>query len=156
LTIKNSHGYKPFSIVIAEDDEDDYMLMLEALQKADVNIVPVWVKDGEELMDYLATTMTADGGKNVLAPGIILLDLNMPKKDGWEALKEIKTNKELRAIPVIIFTTSKADLDIALAYDLGVNAFIQKPARFNEYVDVIKKLTQYWFELVTLPNISSR
>ena len=106
-------------------------------------------------MDYLLSTRIAGGEKNIPAPAIILLDLNMPKKDGREALREIKANKELRIIPVVVFTTSKAELDIALAYNLGVNSFIQKPVRFNQFVSLIKTFTQYWFKIVTLPKVSS-
>ena len=155
MTIEISDINRPFSIIIAEDDEDDYLLTLEALQEADIDTDPVWVKDGEELMDYLLSTRIAGGEKNIPAPAIILLDLNMPKKDGREALREIKANKELRIIPVVVFTTSKAELDIALAYNLGVNSFIQKPVRFNQFVSLIKTFTQYWFKIVTLPKVSS-
>lgn len=140
---------RPFSIVIAEDDEDDYMLTLEAFKEADITSKLVWVKDGEELMDYLYSTEIAGGEKT--SPTIILLDLNMPKKDGREALAEIKADKALRAIPVVIFTTSLAENDISLAYDLGVNSFIQKPARFSQFVDIIKTFAHYWFKIVALP-----
>lgn len=141
----------PISIVIAEDDEDDYMLTMEALKEAEVQTDVVWVKDGEELMDYLLSTKAALGNGNAPTPGLILLDLNMPKKDGREALQEIKGNAELRKIPVVILTTSKADFDIAHTYDLGVNSFIQKPVRFSEFVNVIKVFTHYWFHIVSLP-----
>lgn len=141
----------PISVVIAEDDEDDYMLTMEAFKEANVKIDVVWVKDGEELMDYLSTTRAALGKGNAVTPGLILLDLNMPKKDGREALQEIKDNSEFRKIPVVILTTSKADFDIAHTYDLGVNSFIQKPVRFSEFVNVIKVFTHYWFHIVSLP-----
>ncbi|MCH7499754.1 MAG: response regulator, partial [Nitrospinae bacterium] len=85
-------------------------------------------------------------------PSLILLDLNMPRKDGREVLDEIKKNKTLRKIPVIVLTTSKADTDISHAYDLGVNSYIQKPVRFNEFVEVVKVLSNYWFNIVKLPD----
>ncbi|MBI4383270.1 MAG: response regulator [Nitrospinae bacterium] len=138
---------KPFVILIAEDDEDDYLLTMEALKEAGVNNHVHWVKDGEELMNYLGH----DNGDSIGKTGIILLDLNMPKKDGREALKEIKANPVLRRIPIIILTTSKAESDISHSYDLGVNSFIQKPVRFFEFVKVIKVLSQYWFDIVKLP-----
>ncbi|MBI4389254.1 MAG: response regulator [Nitrospinae bacterium] len=142
---------KPFVILIAEDDEDDYLLTMEALKEAGVNNQVHWVKDGEELMGYLDRNNLHDNGESAGKTGMILLDLNMPKKDGREALKEIKANPILRRIPVIILTTSKADSDISHSYDLGVNSFIQKPVRFFEFVKVIKVLSQYWFDIVKLP-----
>jgi len=84
-------------------------------------------------------------------PGIILLDLNMPKKDGREALKEIKSSPDLWSIPVIVLTTSKAEEDIYRTYDLGVNSFITKPVSFDALVEVMKALGRYWFEIVELP-----
>jgi len=151
LSIDNIDYNTPISIVIAEDDEDDYMLTIEALNEAEVNANIVWVKDGEELMDHLLSLKInerGDGG----APSLILLDLNMPKKDGREVLEEIKSNQVLRKIPVVIFTTSKADFDIGLTYYLGVNSFIQKPVRFSQFVSIIKVFSKYWFKVVSLPN----
>jgi len=138
----------PRSIIIAEDDEDDYMLIIEALKEAEVVADIVWVKDGQELLNYLISTKTGSSPK----PSLILLDLNMPKKDGREALKEIKGHQTFRSIPVVIFTTSNADMDIDLSYGFGVNSFIQKPARYNEFVDIIKVFSKYWFNIVRLPN----
>src|SRR5207253_2541894 len=89
--------------------------------------------------------------ENYSTPGLILLDLNMPKKDGREALKEIKGDSQLRAIPVVVLTTSKAEEDILKTYDLGVSSFITKPVTFSSLVDTMKKLAQYWFEVVELP-----
>ena len=123
---------KPLSIIIAEDDEDDYMLTLEAFRQADIDTDMVWVKDGEELMKYLFSTEIVGGDEKAPTPALILLDLNMPKKDGREVLEAIKTNRFLRTIPVIILTTSIAEFDVKLAYDLGVNSFIQKPVRFSK------------------------
>ena len=138
-------------IVIAEDDEDDYMLAIDTLKEAGVRNSIIWVKDGEELMDLLkyGGPDTGDGPK--IQPGLILLDLNMPKKDGREALQEIKGNLNLRKIPVVIWTTSQADFDITHSYDLGVNSFIQKPVRFSEFVQAIKVFSHYWLNTVSLP-----
>jgi len=140
-------------ILIAEDDEDDYLLTMEALKEAGVDTQIKWVKDGEELMDYLEPTGVEVSKKKFRAdlPSLILLDLNMPRKDGREVLDEIKKNITLRKIPVVVLTTSKADTDISRAYDLGVNSYIQKPVRFNEFVEVIKVLSNYWFNIVKLP-----
>jgi CheY-like chemotaxis protein len=109
------------------------------------------VEDGEELMDYLHRRGKYASPKDAPRPGLILLDLNMPRKDGREALKEIKAEPELRSIPVIVLTTSKAEEDIYRTYDLGVNSFITKPVNFESLVAVMKALGKYWFEIVELP-----
>ncbi len=144
---------KGLQILIAEDDEDDYLLIMEALKEAGVESQIKWVKDGEELMDYLnsITGSSAGGDENPPKPRLILLDLNMPRKDGREVLEEIKEDAGLRQIPVIVLTTSKADVDVLHTYDLGVNSYIQKPVRFSDFVDVIKVLSHYWFNVVKLP-----
>ena len=144
------HGLHP--ILIAEDDEDDYLLTMEALKEAGVDTQIKWVKDGEELMDYLEPVGTTIKKTSPEFPSLILLDLNMPRKDGREVLDEIKKNNALRKIPVVVLTTSKAETDINHAYDLGVNSYIQKPVRFNEFVEVIKVLSNYWFQVVKLPD----
>ena len=139
-------------ILIAEDDEDDYLLTIEALKEAGVNTQVKWVKDGEELMDYLEPIGTTINKSSPEFPSLILLDLNMPRKDGREVLDEIKKNNTLRKIPVVVLTTSNAETDVNHAYDLGVNSYIQKPVRFNEFVEVIKVLSRYWFQIVKLPD----
>lgn len=138
-------------ILIAEDDEDDYLLTMEALQEAGVKTQIKWVKDGEELMEYLKPMANAKRKSTPGFPSLILLDLNMPRKDGREVLDEIKKNHTLRKIPIIVLTTSKAETDINHAYDLGVNSYIQKPVRFNEFVEVVKCISNYWFKIVKLP-----
>ncbi len=138
-------------ILIAEDDEDDYLLTIEALKEAGVDAQIKWVKDGEELMDYLKPFRATKRNSGLNFPSLILLDLNMPRKDGREALDEIKKNDALRKIPVIVLTTSKAETDINHAYDLGVNSYIQKPVRFNDFVEAVKVLSHYWFHIVKLP-----
>ncbi len=142
---------KPFNILIAEDDEDDYQLTLEALKEAGVNNDVHWVKDGEEVLEYLNAKAQSNGTAANL-PGIILLDLNMPRKDGREVLAEIKSCPVFRKIPVIVLTTSCAETDIANAYELGVNSFIQKPVRFNDLVKLIQTVFDYWLKTVKLPN----
>ena len=103
-------------------------------------------------MDYLLHKGKFSGAASRPHPGLILLDLNMPRKDGREALKEIKANPELRSIPVVVMTTSKAEEDILVTYELGVNSFITKPVTFEGLVDVLKIIGRYWFEVVELPN----
>ncbi|MET0623970.1 MAG: response regulator [Pyrinomonadaceae bacterium] len=142
---------KPITILLADDDEDDRMLAREALAESRLANDLHTVGDGEELMDYLLRR----GKYKVLAdsprPGLILLDLNMPKMDGREALKEIKSHPSLRQIPVIVLTTSKVEEDIYRTYDLGANSFITKPVMFDSLVKVMRDIGRYWFEIVALP-----
>ena len=149
---------KPESITIlmADDDEDDRLMTKEALEEARLVNEIRFVEDGEELMDYLNQRGKYEGGKNAPRPGLILLDLNMPKKDGREALKEIKTDPNLRQIPIVVMTTSKAEEDIYKSYDLGVNSFITKPVSFDGMVFVITTLANYWFQIVKLPENGKR
>lgn len=142
---------KPIDILLAEDDEDDYLLIAEALEESRLANKVHWVKDGEELMDYLYRRGNYAKPEESPSPGIILLDLNMPRKDGREALKEIKSDPGLRKIPIIVLTTSKAEEDILRSYDLGVNSFIRKPVQFEAFVEIVKVLGKYWFEIVELP-----
>ncbi|GAB1542669.1 response regulator [Scytonema sp. NUACC21] len=139
------------TILMAEDDEDDRMLVREALTESRLTHELYTVTDGEELMDYLHQRgKYAD--KNIAPrPCLILLDLNMPKKDGREALKEIKADSNLRQIPIVVLTTSKAEEDIHSTYDLGANSFIIKPATFASLVEVMKAIGKYWFDTVELP-----
>lgn len=139
------------NILLADDDEDDCMLAREALVESRLSSELHVVKDGEELMDYLYHRGKYASPNSSPRPGLILLDLNMPKKDGREALKEIKADPELRQIPVIVLTTSKAEEDIYRTYDLGANSFIIKPMNFASLVEVMRTIGKYWFEIVELP-----
>jgi CheY-like chemotaxis protein len=133
---------------MADDDADDRMLAKEALEESRVINDLYFVEDGEELMDFLQKR-----GKfsDAPRPGLILLDLNMPRKDGREALKEIKADPGLRRIPIVVMTTSKAEEDIFRSYDLGASSFITKPVTFDRLVELMKTLGQYWVEFVELP-----
>lgn len=144
---------KPITILVADDDPDDRMFMREALEESRLANDLHFVEDGEELMDYLCKRGRFAYPASAPKPGLILLDLNMPKKDGREALKEIKANPDLRYIPIIVLTTSKAEEDIYRSYDLGCNSFITKPVTFAGLVELIKSLGQYWFEIVELPPV---
>ena len=141
---------KPIVILMADDDDDDFMLTEKALKESKLLNTLVRVSDGEELTDYLFKRGEYET-KETVRPGIILLDLNMPRKDGREALKEIKEDENLRDIPVVVFTTSKAEEDIYKTYKLGVNSFITKPVTFTNLIDVMGSLGKYWFEVVELP-----
>jgi CheY-like chemotaxis protein len=142
---------RPITILLADDDPDDRMLTRDAFEESRLRNVLEMVEDGEELMDYLHARGKYTGEEARPRPSLILLDLNMPRKDGREALKEIKSCPDLRNIPVVVLTTSKAEEDILRTYDLGVNSFIIKPVTFDGMVDVLKTIGKYWFEIVELP-----
>ncbi len=140
---------KPIIILMADDDADDRVLTKEALEESRVLNDLYFVVDGEDLMDFLKQRGKYEGSPR---PGLILLDLNMPKKDGREALKEIKADPDLRRIPVVVMTTSKAEEDIYRSYDLGASSFITKPVTFDRLVELMKTMGQYWVEFVELPD----
>lgn len=142
---------KSIVILMADDDEDDRLMTKEALDEARLGNNLRFVEDGEELMDYLYHRGKFTESANSPRSGLILLDLNMPKKDGREALKKIKSDPDLRMIPVVVLTTSDAEEDIYRTYNLGVNSFIKKSVSFEALVEIIKALTKYWFEIVELP-----
>jgi CheY-like chemotaxis protein len=141
------------TILMADDDEDDRVLTADALKRSRLINDIRFVVDGDDLMQYLrGEGAYATGGVPSPRPGLILLDLNMPKKDGREALAEIKGDPVLRSIPVVVLTTSKAEEDIVRTYDLGVNSFVSKPVSFEELAAVMRTLACYWFDLVELPH----
>ena len=142
---------RAITLLMADDDEDDRMLTRDALNEAKLANDFRFVEDGEELLDYLHQRGKYEDPAVSPRPGLILLDLNMPKKDGREALKEIKADPRLRQIPVVILTTSQAEEDVLRTYDLGASSFIIKPVTFEGLVDAMKALARYWFEIVELP-----
>ena len=143
---------QPIVILMADDDEDDILLTQKALEKGKLINTLYSVRDGEELLDYLLHRGDYTDASQAPRPGIILLDLNMPKKDGREALREIKSHEDLQDIPIVVFSTSKAEEDIYRSYKLGVNSFITKPVTFDNLIEVMQALGRYWFEIVTLPS----
>ncbi len=142
---------KSVTILIADDDADDRLMIREALEENRLANGLRFVEDGEDLMDYLLRKGKYQDPATSPRPGIILLDLNMPRKDGREALKEIKSHASLRGIPIVVLTTSKAQEDIYRTYDLGVNSFVTKPVSFNALVEITRSIGTYWFEIVELP-----
>lgn len=142
----------PITILVCDDDEDDRLLTQQALEDAHVSNEVRFVQDGEQLLDYL-NQRGQYAGENGTAPrpGLILLDLNMPKMDGREALKAIKGDKALHDIPIVVLSTSSLDQDIVRSYQLGVNSFITKPVTFPGLVDAMNVLGRYWLEIVELP-----
>lgn len=148
--MNNTH-HKPFTILLADDDPEDRLLTRDALTESRCANQLDTVEDGEELMDYLRRQGKFAHLAGTPLPGLILLDLNMPRKDGREALKEIKGDPNLRRIPVVVLTTSKAEEDIYRTYDIGVNSFITKPVKFDGLVAIMQTLSRYWVEFVELP-----
>ncbi|MCC7301909.1 MAG: response regulator [Bacteroidia bacterium] len=144
---------KSIEILIADDDAEDRMLITDALYESRLKNTIQHVENGEELLQYLRNEGKFSERLLYPLPGIILLDLNMPKKDGREALREIKSDQRLSSIPVIVLTTSKAEEDIVRSYGLGVNSFISKPVSFNAMVEIMRTLNKYWFDIVELPPI---
>ncbi|MBC8153136.1 MAG: response regulator [Bacteroidetes bacterium] len=133
------------TILIADDDADDRMFLEEALHKNGYKHTIEFVEDGEELITRLKHP-------DFPMPNLLMLDLNMPRKNGFQALQEIKDDPRLRRLPVIIMTTSSADEDVARSYDLGVNSFITKPFNFSRLIEMIGALKTYWLDIVKLPD----
>ncbi len=143
---------KPITILMADDDADDRQMTLEAFNESRLANDLRFVEDGAELMDYLYRRNKFSDPADSPRPGLILLDLNMPKKDGREALREIKADPRLRNIRIVVMTTSKAEEDILRSYDLGAESYVTKPVTFTSLVDVVRTLGKYWLEIVELPS----
>jgi len=146
----------PVTILVCDDDEDDRMLTQQALESAHISNDVRFVEDGEQLLDYLYQrgAFAGETGK-APRPGLILLDLNMPKIDGREALRVIKSDKTLLDIPVVVLSTSGLEQDIVRSYQLGVNSFITKPVTFAGLVEAMNVLGRYWLEIVELPPVAA-
>ena len=142
---------KPITILMADDDADDRDMARDAFAESHLSNDLRFVEDGVELMDYLKYRGKYSNPANAPRPGVILLDLNMPKKDGREALTEIKSDPALQEIPIIILTTSKQEEDILRSYRLHANSYITKPVTFEALVQVVAALGKYWLEIVELP-----
>jgi len=147
----SENNAKPITILMADDDEDDRMMTREAFDESRLLNDLRFVEDGVELMDYLQRRGKYSDPAMSPRPGLILLDLNMPRKDGREALKEIKADPKLKSIRIVILTTSKAEEDIYRTYDLSAASYITKPVTFSGMAEVIKVLGKYWLEIVELP-----
>jgi len=143
-------------ILMADDDADDRLLVKDALAECQISDRLRFVEDGEELMDYLLRQGKYAAPDAAPRPSLVLLDLNMPRKDGREALREIRAHPELRRLPVVAFTTSKSDTDVGTIYDLGGNSFVTKPVAFEALVNALAALTRYWFSIVELPELRAK
>lgn len=144
---------KPLLILMVDDDEDDRFLTQTALEESEVECKLIFAKDGTEVLDMLLNGSSDSLGE---IPNIILLDLNMPLKNGWQVLQELKSNKSLKHIPVVIFTTSSSSDHVVKSYAMGANSYITKPSTFNGLQRVMSNITRYWNDTVSLPKISPR
>jgi CheY-like chemotaxis protein len=142
---------KPITILMADDDADDRQMTKDAFAESRLANDLRFVEDGEELLDYLQRRGKYSNPDSSPRPGLILLDLNMPRKDGREALREIKADPALKKIRIVVLTTSKAEEDIYRSYDLSAASYITKPVTFAGLVEIIKTLGKYWLEIVALP-----
>jgi two-component system, response regulator len=140
---------KAMRLLIAEDDPDDRLLVAEAIDQVHQGKNYVFVEDGEQLLDYLLKKEI--GTDQDAAPFVIIVDLNMPKKDGRQAIREIKGHPRLKNIPIVVLTTSMDDSDILAVYELGVSSYIRKPASFDDLKTIVQTLIRYWSEIVELP-----
>jgi CheY-like chemotaxis protein len=142
---------RPITILMADDDADDRQMTKEAFEESHLTNDLRFVEDGVELMDYLQRRGKYSDPASSPLPGLILLDLNMPKKDGREALQELKADPRLKAIRIVVLTTSKAEEDIFRTYNLSAASYITKPVTFSALLDVVQTLGKYWLEIVELP-----
>jgi len=141
------------SILIADDDADDRLLIEQAFRETHLVSNLYFVEDGEELLDYLYKRPPFESASR---PSLIILDLNMPRKNGVQALQEIKANEQFRKIPIVVLTTSTAEEDILRTYDLGVSSYISKPFDYNTLLEITKTIKKYWIDTVSLPDDSSQ
>jgi CheY-like chemotaxis protein len=148
----NKTRTRPITILMADDDPDDRQMTKEAFDESHLANDLRFVEDGEELMDYLYRRGKFADPATSPRPALILLDLNMPRKDGREALEEIKKDPRFRAIRVVVLTTSQAEEDIIRTYNLSAASYITKPVTFEGLLDVIRTMGKYWLEIVELPD----
>ena len=143
-----SNNREPLTVLVADDDEDDRTFIRKAWEKSRVANNLRFVADGEELAEYLNHTGRYPDTASAPRPAVILLDLNMPRKDGQESLRDIKADPDLRQIPIVVLTASQAEEDILRSYDLGANSYVTKPVTFEALTDVLRVLGRYWIEIV--------
>ena len=140
----------PHVVLVADDDHDDQLLALDAFSASARNADLRFVSNGEELLEYLTHTGRYTAPGQAPTPALVLLDLNMPRMDGREALKRIKATESLRRIPIVIMTSSEAEEDVVRSYDLGANSYLLKPSTFDGLVETIRSVSNYWLTVVVL------
>jgi CheY-like chemotaxis protein len=143
---------EPLAILVAEDSEVDRIVLQEAFDELDFNIKLTFVGDGQELLDFLRQRIATDGTVPT-QPALILMDLNMPRMKGIEALRELRADPALCVLPVIVLSTANSPKQIAQAYTNGVNSYITKPDQFNDYVDLLQKFGTFWVQSAKLPEV---
>ena len=143
---------RPVTVLVADDDPDDRLMTQKAFEQANLDADLRFVQDGEELLDYLHRRGGYADPARSPRPAQVLLDLNMPKKDGREALREMRAEPTLRRIRVVVLTTSKSEEDVSASYEISAASFITKPAKFSDLVEVVRVLGRYWLETVVLPS----
>lgn len=139
------------TILIADDDEDDRFLLKTAFEESDAQPELAFVRNGVEVMGYLEQQAIQPAGGPPNFPALIFLDLNMPRKNGWETLQEIKNNRQYACIPVVILSTSNAEHDIVKAYAAGANCYIVKPMSFESLLKIVKSVNHFWLQTASLP-----
>lgn len=140
-------------ILLVDDDADDRLLMQDAFEEIQMDCQLHQAEDGSELMDYLYRKGKFSHLAGEIYPEVILMDLNMPRKDGRQALQEVKSNERFRHIPIVVFSTSKSPDDIARSYQLGANSFVVKPVSFEKLLDVLRTIGKYWLDTVTVRSL---
>jgi chemotaxis family two-component system response regulator Rcp1 len=148
MAVSNGPNTEPINILLVEDNPGDARLAVEALKDSKIRNQLYHVEDGVEAMQFLRFRVKHD---HVPPPDLILLDLNLPRKDGREVLAEIKEDPDLRLVPVVVLTTSAAERDLLKSYDLHANAYIVKPIDLNQFIDVVQAIENFWFSVVKLP-----
>ncbi len=141
----------PPVLLLVEDDDDDILLISRALHAAEVHADVRRVSDGEELMNYLYRRPPFTNAADHPFPRLLLLDLNMPRKDGREVIRELRADPSFAQLPIVVLTTSGSEEDTIRAYHLGANSFVQKPVRFESMVDAMRVIRRFWFEVAQLP-----
>lgn len=144
--------HRGVTILLVEDNPDHAELTLRALREGNLLNELFWVKNGEEALDFLHRRGPYGNGASAPRPGLVLLDIKLPKVDGLEVLRRIKGDAELRSIPVVMLTTSEEDHEVTESYKTGANSFVSKPVRFSEFVEKIKALKLYWVVTNRLPD----
>lgn len=155
MTLPGASHNRLAVILLAEDDPGDQELTRRALEDDVIRVDLRIVSDGEEALDYLHRRGQYSDPEIAPRPDLILLDLNMPRLNGREVLQSLKTSPDLCRIPVVVLTTSQQEADILATYDLGCNSYVQKPVDIDQFIHVVRKMGNYWFEIVTLPHSSN-
>jgi len=143
-------------ILLVEDNPDDIVLTLRAFKKCNVQNRVITIEDGQEALDYFLCKGRFEGKDSQDLPSVVLLDINLPKINGFEVLKAIRENKSTKLLPVVILTSSKEEQDIVNGYSLGANSYIRKPVDFNNFFEAVQTLGLYWLLINECPNSSKR